>query len=237
MVIYFVGAVNGQLKLLYNWHQSKFNELSSPPPDWIISVGSFGCFPDPQRVDRATRIKGVGDFPELYLAQKSAPYPTLFVEGPHEDHLWLEERAKCSQLDVLPYCTLLRNGHKTTIGDVESTLDVVGLGRPFSSKVFKEPWKNSKEKYYTRAHVEKACAAGPVDILVSHEGVYGEKYGGKKCEAQGVKKIIYATRPKLLVHGHYDYSREYEVLGVPAYSLKTGELLIMKYEGGKFKRL
>lgn len=233
MIIYFAGAVNGQIKQLYNWAST--NNL--PKPNWIICVGSLGCFPDPQRVDRATKKKGVGDFPELYLKQTPAPFPTLFIEGPHEDHMWLDQRTKEGLFDVLPYCTLLKNGHKTTIGSVEHTLDVVGLGRPFSSKAFKEPWTNKKEKYYTRNQVEQACAAGPTDILVAHEGVHGERYGNKKCEAQGVKKIIYATRPKLLVHGHYNYSKEYKVLGIPAYSLANGELLIMKYNGKKFKRL
>jgi hypothetical protein len=235
MIIYFVGAVNGQLKKLYNW--PLFQEANIPKPDWIICVGSLGCFPDPQRVDRGTRKKGVGDFPELYLKQTPVPIPTLFVEGPHEDHRWLEERAKQGHLDVLPLCTLLKNGNKATIGSIEHTLDVVGVGRPFSSRTFKEPWNDRGLRYYTRAHIEKACAAGPTDILVTHEGVYGEQYGSKKCEAQGVKKIIYATRPKLLVHGHYNHSREYRVLGVPAYSLANGEILIMRYDGNKFKRL
>lgn len=235
MIIYFVGAANGQLKLLYNWVQT--GDQTLPKPDWVVCVGSFGCFPDPQRVDRATRKHGVGDFPELYLKQTTMPYQTLFVEGPHEDHLWLENRTRQGLFNVLPNCTILRNGNKTTIGSYEHNLDILGLGRPFSSKIFKEPWKNSKEKYYTRNHIEQACTAGPIDVLITHEGVYGERYGNKKCEAQGVKKIIYATRPKLLVHGHYDYSKQYKVLDTPAYSLKTGEVLVMEYDGDKFKRL
>ncbi len=234
MIIYLVGAINGELKNLYNWANTSSD---IPPPNWIICVGSLGCFPDPQSLDRATKKRGVGDFPSLYLEQKSMPIKTLFVEGPHEDHLWLNNRAQAGQLDVLPNCTLLRNGNKTSIGDVENTLDVVGLGRPFSPKIFKDPDLNYQQKYYTRSDVERACAAGPVDILVSHEGVYGCKYGGKKCEAQGVKKIVYATRPKLIVHGHYNFSAKYTTLGVPTFSLKNGEVVIVQYSDGKFTQI
>jgi hypothetical protein len=232
MIIYLIGAVNGNLKQMYNW----INTTAQIPqyPDWIICVGSLGCFPDPQRIDRATKKRGVGDFPELYLHQKNMPINTLFVEGPHEDHLWLDRRARSGYLDVLPNCTLLRNGNKTSIGSVEETLDVVGLGKPFSPKVFRDPGANTQKKYYTRSEVERACAAGPVDILVAHEGVYGENYGGRRCEAIGLKKIVYATRPKLIVHGHYNFSRIYKTLDTPTISLANGEVVIMEYKDGKF---
>jgi hypothetical protein len=179
----------------------------------------------------------VGDFPSLYLEQKSMPINTLFVEGPHEDHIWLDRRAQAGFLDVLPNCTLLRNGNKTSIGSVEETLDVVGLGKPFSPKIFRNPATNTHNKYYTRAEVERACAAGPTDILLAHEGVYGENYGGRRCEAQGLKKIIYATRPKLVVHGHYNFSRVYRTLNTTTLSLANSEVVVMEYKDGKFTSL
>ena len=176
----------------------------------------------------------MGGFPRRYLEQEPVPRPTLFVEGPHEDHAWLQDRAKRGELDLVPGLTWLMNGFSTTIGDADCQLQVTGLGKSYSPAGY----SNGSVKHYTYTDVQRACSAGPTDILLCHEGVEGEVYGNRRCEAKGIKKILYATRPKLLVHGHFNVSRQYEVLGVPAYSLANGEVLPLHFQkSGAFSEL
>ena len=57
--------------------------------------------------------------------------------------------------------------------------------------------------------VQKACTAGPVDILLSHEAPDGEQFGTHTSEAKGLNKICFATQPKVLFHGKYLDTRFY----------------------------
>jgi len=228
LILYFVGALNGNYDLIRG--------RLDPRPDWVLCVGSFGAWPDPQAVDRATKKKGVGEFPEHYLQQTTFPYPTLFVEGTHDDHRWLHKRSLKGNFSVLPNVTHLSNGNTTTIGDTQHSLQVLGLGKPYSDSYALQPipfspWDRS---WYTRAEVATACAAGPVDILLTHEGLHGEQYGKFQCKAQGIQKIIYATRPKLFVHGHFNTFRQYRFLETDCYSLANGQVLRAEYNGQSF---
>jgi hypothetical protein len=113
------------------------------------------------------------------------------------------------------------------IGDTENSIKILGLGKPFSPSHYtsqKDKYKGLK--YYTEQEVNQCCAAGPVDILLVHEGLHGFSYGDKLCQAQGIQKIIYATRPKLVVHGHYNHSMAYSFLDIPCYSLSNKEILL-----------
>ena len=115
MNIFFAGAINGHLLEFYD-NVEKTETLLGVKADWVLCTGSLGVWPDPRRVDRATSIRGVGDFPRLYLDQWVAPVASLFIAGPHEDHGWLDWRAKKRDLGILPHLTWLMNGFTTTIG-------------------------------------------------------------------------------------------------------------------------
>ena len=225
MILYLVGALNGKYATI--------TQKLDPRPDWILCIGSFGIWPDPQAIDRATKKKGVGEFPELYFRQTQFPYPTLFVEGTNDDHRWLWNRGLKGNSNVLPNVSHLRNGNTTTIGDAVHTLQILGLGKPYSDKytLNTNPWDQS---WYTKSEVTTACAAGPIDILLTHEGLHGEQYGKFSCKAQGIQKIIYATRPKLFVHGHFNIFRKYNFLNTECYSLANGQILLAEYDGLKF---
>lgn len=227
MILYFVGALNGN----YAQIMGKLD----PRPDWILCVGSFGVWPDPQAIDRATKRHGVGQFPDLYVKQVPFPCPTIFVEGTHDDHKWLYRRSLTRRYEVLPNVTHLVNGNTTTIGDTTHALRVLGLGKPYSDLYNTSGVAPSWERnWYTKGEVGTACAAGPVDILLGHEGLHGEQYGKFQCKAQGMQKIIYATRPKLFVHGHFNTFRQYQFMGTECYSLANGQMLLAEYNGQSF---
>lgn len=122
------------------------------------------------------------------------------------------------------------DGYSTVIGDSETQCQVVGLGKVYSPTGY----ANGNPKHYNYRDIQRACSAGPTDILLCHEGIQGELYGTKRCEARGIKKIVYATRPKVIFHGLYNYSRKYLTMEqIPTYSLAHGELLAFEWDGKK----
>lgn len=124
------------------------------------------------------------------------------------------------------------DGFTTTIGDSNCNVAVTGLGKVYSPAGY----ENGNPRHYNYKDVQRACSAGPSDILLAHEGIQGELYGTRRCEARGLKKIIYATRPKIVVHGHYNFSKSYlSMEEVPTYSLANGEILPFNYDGKTFE--
>ncbi len=52
----------------------------------LLYVGDFGAWPDPARIDGATkRYDGAGDFPTWVAERRAAPPPTLFINGKQDD--------------------------------------------------------------------------------------------------------------------------------------------------------
>jgi hypothetical protein len=79
----------------------------------VLHVGDFGIWPDPARVDRATRDhEGPGDFPTWWAERRTPPRPTLFIEGDHEDFAWLDG---LEGDEVLPGLRYLRNGQRAEL--------------------------------------------------------------------------------------------------------------------------
>jgi len=232
MIVFFVGAVNGHIIRLYEEIEAVENKIGYKA-DWVLCTGSLGTWPDPNRADRPSKGR-VGDFPKLYFDQEPVPRQTIFVAGPHEDHVWLKHRAARQDLDLLPGLTWLMDGYSTVIGTEEYQAHVAGLGKVYSPSTYTD---SESIKHYTYLDIQRACSGGPCDVFLCHEGMYGEFYGPKKCEARGIKKVIYAIRPKLIIHGHFNYSKSYFTLDTPTISLATGEILPMQYDGEKFKRL
>jgi hypothetical protein len=61
--------------------------------EWVLHVGDFGIWPDPERIDRAARCHdGAGDFSEWLRAGRGVPRQTIFIKGNHEDFAWLESQ-------------------------------------------------------------------------------------------------------------------------------------------------
>jgi Icc-related predicted phosphoesterase len=204
MIIFFAGDVHGRLTQFYDKVFSLENKLGLQA-DWILQTGNFGVWPDPLKIDRATRqhIDNV-DFHRYYYNGLAVPKPTLFIAGRHEDHRWLNFKRDRGEMEILPNLNWLLNGFKTSIG-----LNVVGLGKSYSPKTYYDKKSRKALGHYTRSDVERACSQGPTDILLTHEAPKGLQLGGHISEAEGIEKICFATRPTLLVHGHYNYSADF----------------------------
>ncbi len=209
MLIELSGALNGKIRDLYTDCRA----------DWILCTGSFGCFPDPHNLDKATRRHGVGDFPELYLADYTVPVPTVFVRGVHEDHRWLAQRANQRDLNVLGNVTWLMDGYETVIGDTDTSCRVLGLGKTYSPKA----WNDTRSgRHVTQRDVSRACSAGPVDILLCHQ-----------FHEVAVKRIIYATRPKIVIYGNGAEFTETSTLGTLTLGIPKHFSLKVEWDGEK----
>lgn len=230
MYIAFAGDFHGKLTNLY----LKVEELESKygvKVSWVLQTGNLGIWPDPKRLDRATRKNpSEVDFFRYYLNNKPVPRETIFIQGKHDDHRWLNYMSSRNQMEVLPNLNWLLNGYKTTI-EAESSISIVGLGKVFSPNSY---FKGKKKiDSYTRREVERACSQGPTDLLITHEAGKGAQLGNHLSVAEGINNICYAIRPKLHIHGHYNVSNVYtnKLTKTPTVSLAFGEVVIFKYNG------
>jgi hypothetical protein len=182
---------------IYGAMEATYAKLTGKYVHWVLSTGNYGVWPDPLRADRASRVAGVGDFLLYLVGQKHIPIPTLMVGGCHEDHFWIHRMLKHGDGELVENLHYLVNGNSTFIEDQETTLTVLGLGGTYSPK------PTPSNGNYTVKDVQKACTAGPVDILLAHEAPDGEQFGSHRSEAKGLNKICFATQPRVLFHGKY----------------------------------
>ncbi|MGA7825754.1 MAG: hypothetical protein WCA14_16330 [Steroidobacteraceae bacterium] len=114
MLICAAGDIHGAMDRLYH-DVLAFEAALGMRFDYMLHVGDFGIWPNPNRIDKATRHHdGVGDFPVWLGENREAPRSTLFIKGNHEDFVWLDAH---EDREVLPGLTYLRNGCTVDIQD------------------------------------------------------------------------------------------------------------------------
>ena len=199
MRIALLGSIYGNISDTYR-QLGKFVYDTGVPIDWVLSTGNFGVWPDPLRADRASK-ENPGDFLDYLVGKQAIPIPTLIVSGKHEDHLWIERMINRGDGELVTNLHYLVSGNHTFIETLEDSFRVVGLGGTYSP----DPGRGN----YSMKDVYKACAAGPMDIFLSHEGPDGEHFGSLMSQAKGINKICFATQPAVLLHGKYAEDRIY----------------------------
>src|SRR5215204_5075210 len=76
MILCASGDTHGALDRLYA-DVADFERSLQVSFEALLHVGDFGVWPDPQKVDRATREhEGAGDFPRWVAAGQGPPRPT-----------------------------------------------------------------------------------------------------------------------------------------------------------------
>src|SRR3990167_1297141 len=240
MIVFFTADAFGAIEQLCSRLRAKAVELDKAP-DWIFHVGSFGAWPDPKHTDHATRISGVEtDFHQFYLGAKRIPYPILFAPGRHEDHRWLELMYTKGYFELLHNLHRMPNGFARALEVAGTKLNVLTLGGVFSPVIYRGGKKRKRTYcHYTRRDVEKACSAGPVDLLLTTEAGYGSRVGDFVSQAAGINNVCFATRPRLHVHGHYDLDQRYrnQITETHALSLSSGQVKAYDCNGSNFQLL
>ena len=218
MKVLLSGAVEGNLETFYE-------QIKHVKPHWAVCAGDFGAFPDPQRMDRASKKHAGRDFAKAYVGSLILPaIPTLFIAGVHDDNRWLNHRQSVDNTEVLSNVHWLAQGYRTAIG-FDEVIRVTGLGRAYSEATFDGEGSKRSHRHYTRRDVERACSSGPTDLLILYEYM----------DAPGVRNVIFATRPKLILTAEHPNRKVYtDVQGVPIVSLGRNEVQMVEWINNEF---
>lgn len=194
----------------------------------VLHVGDFGIWPDPDRVDRATRAHdGAGDFPRWFAERAPAPRPTLFIAGNHEDFEFL---GTLRGDEVLPGLRYLRSGEAThLVGGGR----VAGIGGCHGASDYAIPTKKPQggaRRHYTREQVERVGTHGRIDVLLLHDAPAGTRLARRLpsgalqpyvSEAAGLGDAVARTRPRACFFGHHHQRLDTEVSGVRCIGLNV----------------
>lgn len=242
MILCAAGDTHGAIDRLYD-DVLRFEAALEVRFDHVLHVGDFGVWPDPDRIDRATRRHdGAGDFPAWHGGGRAVPRPTVFIKGNHEDFEWLNRRPGGV---VLPGLRYLPNGSRM---DLPGGVTVGGVGGCHGPSNYERPGRSlqgAARRHYTRDEIERLGAGLPVDVLLLHDapaGVVFEKRfpsGDPRrytSEAAGLADLVGRLRPTLCFFGHHHARVNAEVAGVPCIGLNAvgwpGHLVAFELEPG-----
>ena len=150
-----------------------------------------------------------------------AAFQTLLISGVHDDNEWLKARHDRGNSMILgEHVHWLAQGFKTTIGEWQP-IRVTGLGKAYSESTYSGQFGQRSSRHYTRAEVERACSSGPTDLLVVYEHL----------DAPGIKNMIYATRPKLILNIAHPNRKKYtEIQHTPVIQLGRRETRLVEWD-------
>ena len=243
MFICAAGDTHGAIDRLYD-EVLAFEESLGVRFAWVLHVGDFGIWPDPTRIDGASkRHEGAGDFPNWWAKRRAAPRRTLFIKGNHEDFVWLDDQPKA---EVLPGLFYLKNGTRFEIADGEETLMVAGVGGCFAPSDYQHRSRDLqryRKRHYTRDEIDALIGGEPVDLLLVHDapaGVTSERHrrgAGWVSEAEGLDDLLRGTRPRLCFFGHHHTRLDAEIAGVRCIGLNKvpcpGSLIAIDISKGR----
>jgi len=221
MIICAAGDIHGAIDRLYE-DVLAFEESLGARFAWVLHVGDFGIWPDPTRIDGATkRHDGAGDFPVWWSEQRTVPRRTLFIKGNHEDFVWLDEQPEA---EVLPGLFYLRNGLRFDITEGKEILTVGGLGGCFGPSDYQRisrDLQRHRKRHYTRDEIDALVSGGRVDVLLVHDaptGVVFERHrrgAGWASESEGLDDLILGVRPQVCLFGHHHTRLDAAIDGIP----------------------
>jgi len=215
------GDTHGAMVSLYDDVQA-FEASLGIRFDWVLHVGDFGVWPDPAKIDRASRSHdGAGDFADWLSEGRSVPRSTVFIKGNHEDFAWLDAQRK---LEVLPGLVYLRNGCTFVLADCRGqTVRVGGVGGCYGPSDYTRPsgkLQGYAKRHYTRDEVDRLLAAPGVDIVLMHDAPAGVHFK-RRCHssaytsgAAGLDVLLARLRPRICFFGHHHARVDAEVSGV-----------------------
>lgn len=228
MLIAFVGDVHGMA-----FHAvaalATLQERLGRPFDLLIQVGDMGAYPDPARMDAASRRyleaePAQGDFTRLLSADGERAErlrrlrarfagPIHFIRGNHEDLEWL------GRLPVDP-------GYRTAGVDPFNLLRYVPDGAVLSFDGLRVGFLGGVEERSDAAGIDaeayrslRDLGAGTLDVLVTHEGPYGTSVGfrGDVHGSPMMTRLGEALRPSFHIAGHAHTSHGPRTFGPTVY--------------------
>lgn len=244
MLICAAGDIHGAMGRLYA-DVAAFEASLGVRFDHVLQVGDFGIWPDPKRIDKATRHhEGAGDFPSWFGENRVAPRPTVFIKGNHEDFVWLDAQQSS---EVLPGLLYLRNGSTVDIQDGQgSAIRVGGVGGchgPADYRRRSDQLQGYAKRHYTSDDIARLSERGGVDIVLMHDAPTGVRFdrhrrgAGYISEAAGLDELLARLRPRVCFFGHHHARVDVEVANVRCIGLNKvgmpGNLVAIDMEPGK----
>jgi len=221
MIICAAGDIHGALDRLFE-DVLAFEESLGVRFEWVLHVGDFGVWPDPHRIDKATRKHdGAGDFPTWWSERREAPRRTLFIKGNHEDFVWLDAQP---EPEVLPNLVYLRNGTTFDLGGIVVG-GVGGCHGPSNYERRSKDLQGYAKRHYTREDIDALLGRQRVDVLLTHDAPAGVVFPRHRrglnwaSEAVGLDDLVRGTRPRVCFFGHHHTRLDSQIDGVPCIGL------------------
>lgn len=144
---------------------------------WQATFTALSIWPDPERIDRATRNHdGAGDFSE-WLGAMRPVRRTVFIKRNHEDFAWLESQKRT---EILPGLFYLPNGCRRELdGASDRGIRVGGIGGCYGPSDYS---RRSKElqgyarRHYTHDEVDRLGTSGAFDLLLTRDAPAGIRF-------------------------------------------------------------
>lgn len=226
VLICAAGDIHGAMEHLYS-DVLAFEAALGARFDWVLHVGDFGIWPDPEKIDRGTRNHdGAGDFSKWLAAGRPMPRRTVFIKGNHEDFEWLDAQ---KNTEVLPGLIHLRNGCKIELeGSRRETVCLGGIGGCYGPSDYgrnSTTLQGYARRHYTHDEVERLAASQGVDIVLTHDAPAGvcfhrhRRGAGYVSQAAGLDVVLARARPRVCFFGHHHARVDAEVSGVSCIGL------------------
>jgi hypothetical protein len=210
------GDLHGRILLAFRlalaWQREHGERVAS-----LLQVGDLGFFPDPTRLDKATRRHAQRDPLELgaqlvafrsreadnLFAQPDAPDTLWHTVGNHEDFAALEALAHgagCTPddfaVDYYGRVRCVRDGHVVVLPDGLRVAALWGID---------DEAPNARRRIPPQACIKRRSAtrlyASPFDVLLTHDSPRDAVFADAGSEAIGA--LIRHARPKFAFFGHY----------------------------------
>lgn len=221
MILCVSGDTHGALERLYA-DVDDFERSLKVHFEALLHVGDFGVWPDPERVDRATRDhEGAGEFPRWLAEGRGVPRPTWSVKGNHEDFDWIDARESA---ELLPGLRQIPNGRSVDLPEGKGAIRVAGLGGCFGPSDYeRRKLHGYAKRHYTRWDIEALAKHRPIDILLLHDAPKGVEIVQTRrryvSNAEGLDQAVAEARPRICFFGHHHARVTAEVAGVPCLGL------------------
>ena len=227
MLICVAGDIHGAMDRLYD-DVLAFEASLGARFDYVLHVGDFGIWPDPDRVDKATRKHdGAGDFPGWFAGNRAVPRPTVFIKGNHEDFVWLDEQLEAGRRQILPGLEYLPNGEVIDIVANRERIRIGGVGGchgPSNYGRRSRDLQGLAKRHFTHDECERVSSHGSVDVLLLHDAPAGVEFVWRRkdgsvrrryrSEACGLAQAVANARPRICFFGHHHTRLDAEIAGV-----------------------
>lgn len=216
MIAAVFGDLHGKIKLAYRLCQ-RWQREHQQALDLILQVGDLGFWPDITRLDQATMRFASKDMDELgflefYEGSQSLDrlfedqLPDLyFIKGNHEDFDLLEEGDEPVPVDAYHKILYLPNGitFSHTRGSEELRVSALG-GIGGEHDIAKR--RRHKKAYFTDSEIQRLCAQGDTDILLTHHGDTAKR----GCISLPIQRLRKSLDPAYHFYGHLHKEEDIE---------------------------